>query len=50
MAATVATVPSDIKVLFEMRELANNGFLTPAEWAERRVQLIDELTNTVCLI
>lgn len=46
-AATAATVPSDIKVLFEMRELFNNGFLNQEEWLQRKVQLIDELTNTV---
>ena len=46
-AASTATVPSDIKVLFEIREMFNAGFLEQAEYNQRRLQLIDDLTNTV---
>lgn len=46
MAATAAVV-NDLRVLFEMREMLKAGFLAPAEYNKRRLEIIDEMTGTV---
>lgn len=48
MAATAPNpVPTDLKVLFEIREMLNAGFLEQSEYNQRRLQIIDEMTGTV---
>lgn len=46
-AAAAPLIPADLKVLHEIREMFNAGFMTNDEYNTRRLELIDELTNTV---